>query len=62
MTRSSRKREELAACRRADAAPQPGDEQDGEWKREQLVAMDARFKQAVERSGQVRRGQDDIDS
>jgi hypothetical protein len=49
MTRQTRKREKLASRRRADAPCEPGDEQVGEWKREQLKAMDERFKEAIER-------------
>jgi hypothetical protein len=49
MGRPTRNREELAGQRRRDAPCEPGDELVGEWKRSELEAMDARFRQALER-------------
>ena len=37
---------------KADAEPQAGDELVGEWKREQLEAMDAKFADALEHAAE----------
>ena len=33
-----------------DTPPQPGDDQDGNWPRERLIRMDARFVERLERA------------
>jgi hypothetical protein len=49
-TDGRRGRPSLLNCKSKSAPPQPGDEQNGGWPREQLEAMDAKFRERVERA------------